>query len=182
MRKSVISILLVVVMLFSFHYAAAEKSFEEQDAEFDALTDSVKRLEAIEEVLQNELPIYPIKGWEGEYSFDAYTIVPVIADKQNGKQYAGMPFLITGTVLDIKGYGIDFKMDDGRYAIIAFDEYDSTKQEMVCFGNKPTRKGIRCNIFCTFSSFGYELLSDETYHFLASCTEQARIFCEKRGK
>ena len=182
MRKSVIAILLVVAVLLGTHYAAAENSFEELDAEFDALMDKTKRLNAIEAVITNGLPIYPDKGWEGEYALDAYTVVPVIKDREDGKQYAGMPFLITGTLLDVKGYGIDFQLDDGRMAIISFSEYDFADGKMLDFGMYPTGKGERYNIFCTFSSFGFEMLSDETYHFTATCTEQAKLFCEKRGK
>jgi hypothetical protein len=182
MRKSVIAILLVVACLFCGHYAIAEKSFEELDAEFDALIDKSKRLQALEDVIMNGLTIYPDKSWEDEYAMDAYTVVPVIKDRDDGKQYAGMPFLITGTLLDIKGYGIDFQLDDGRYAIISFSEYDFDTEQMIDFGMYPTRKGKRFNIFCTFKSFGYELLSPETYHFTATCTEQAKTLCEKRGK
>lgn len=182
MRKSVISILLVVCLLFCVHYAAAEKSFEELDAEFDALIDKYKRLDALEEVIQNGLKIYPDKGWEGEYAMDAYTVVPVIKDEEDGKQYAGMPFLITGTLLDIKGYGIDFQLDDGRLAIVSFSEYDFKNGEMLDFGMYPVIKGKRYNIFCTFKSFGFEVISPETYRFTATCTEQAKKFCEERGK
>ena len=56
------AILLVVAVLLGTHYAAAEKSFEELDAEFDALIDKSKRLDAIEDVIMNGLPIYPDKG------------------------------------------------------------------------------------------------------------------------
>lgn len=182
MRKSVIAILLVVAVAFSMHYAAAEQSFDELDSEFDTLMDKAKRLDAIEEVITNGLMIYPDKGWEGEYALEAYTVVPTIKDRDDGKQYAGMPFLITGTLLDIKGYGIDFQLDDGRLAIISFSEYDFETEKILDFGMYPTRKGKRYNIFCTFKSFGYEMLSPETYHFTATCTEQAKLFCEKRGK
>ena len=182
MRKSVMAALLVVVLLFSIHYATAEQTFEELDAEFDALLEKAKRLDAIEEVFSNGLSIYPNKSWEGEYAMEAYTIVPAIADREDGKQYAGMPFLITGTLLDIKGYGIDFQLDDGRLAIISFSEYDFETEEIIDFGMYPTKKGERYNIFCTFKSFGYEMLSPETYHFTATCTEKAKLFCEKRGK
>ena len=182
MRKSVIAILLVVALLLCGHYAVAEESFEELDAEFDALMDKMKRMEALEAAIMNGLTIYPDKSWEGEYAMDAYTVVPVIKDKEDGKQYAGMPFLITGTLLDIKGYGIDFQLDDGRLCIISFSEYDFKTGETMDFGMYPVRKGKRYNIFCTFKSFGYEMISPETYRFTATCKEQAKKFCEERGK
>ena len=182
MRKFTMAILFAVLLIFSLHCAAAELSFDELDAEFDALMDKAKRLDAIDAVMKNGLMAYPDKGWEGEYALEAYTVVPLIKDEDDGKQYAGMPFLITGTLLDIKGHSIDFQLDDGRLATISFSEYDFETGKMIDFGMYPVIKGRRYNIFCTFKSFGYEMLSPETYRFTATCTEQARLFCEKRGK
>ena len=182
MRKTVIALLCIVALLFCWHNVLAEQSFEELNEEFDSLIDKVKRLNALGDVINNGLVIYPDKSWEGEYAMDAFTVVPYIKDRDDGKQYAGMPFLITGTLLDIKGYGIDFQLDDGRLAIISFSEYDFETEKMIDFGMYPTRKGNRYNIFCTFSSFGWEIISPETYHFTATCTEQAKLLCEKRGK
>lgn len=182
MKKALAATLLVVVSLFCLYNATAEQSFDELDSEYDLILEKWNRAKAVGEVINNGLPIYPDKGWEDEYAMEAYTSVPLIADREDGKQYAGRPYLITGTLLDIKGYGIDFQLDDGRYAIISFSEYDFETDEFADFGMYPTAKGSRFNIFCTFSSFGYELLSPETYHFTATCTDLARTFCEKRGK
>lgn len=181
MRKSVIAILLVVVTLFTMHYAAAEQSFEELNSEFDALMDKMKRLDAIDAVMHNGCLIYPDNGWEAEYAFEAFTIFPQIPAGERGGDYCGMPFLLTGTVLDKKGYGIDFRLDDGRLAIISFSEYDFENSKMVYFGKEP-KVGARINVYCTFSSQGFEMLDDNCLHFTASVTEEAKNLCLQRKR
>ena len=181
MRNRIFAILSVVVLLLGSHYAVAEQSFEELDAEFDSLMDKMKLLDAIDEVFHNGCLIYPDGGWEAEYGFDAFTIFPQIPEGETGSDYCGMPFLLTGTVLDSKGYGIDFKLDDGRLAIVSFSEYDFENSKMISFGSEP-KVGKRVNIYCTFSSQGYEMLDPNTLHFTASVTEDAKRLCLQRQR
>ncbi|MBO6309386.1 MAG: hypothetical protein J6N70_11230 [Oribacterium sp.] len=178
MTKFVIA-LLTIAVLFCFSCGLCEESFDELSEQFHDLSNKIKRIDEIEKVYHNGLPTYPERGYEDEYAFDAYTIVPVIKDEEDGKQYAGMSFLITGTVLDAKGYGIDFELDDGRKCIVSFREYDFENSKMHRFGVNPPI-GTHCNIFCTFKSFGFEMLDDHCYRFLFTASEEAKMFCEKR--
>lgn len=182
MKRNLAALLLVVVLIFSFTYAGAEKSLDEITQEYKQLMDQWNRIEEIKKIFENGLPIYPEKSYEDVYAFDAYTVVPVIENDEEEQEYLGVPFLITGKLLDIKGYGIDFELDDGRKAIINFDGYDFEKKEMIDFGMYPTSKGKRFNIYCTFSGFGYELLDPNTYHFFASVTEDAKRLALQRKK
>lgn len=178
MRKYVISVLLVVVMLFSFHNAIAEKSMEELDNEFDQLMHEYQQLTAVQEVLKNGLRVYPDNGWEAEYGFKCDTVLPAMADPEEAKAYIGMPYLLTCTVLQIKGYGLDIQLDDGRLGIVSLDTYDFSKKEMVSFGNGPILTG-KYNIYCTFTGMSHELIADDCLHFMISVTEDARQFALK---
>ena len=175
MRKSVTALLLVVVMLFCCTYATGEKSFEE-------LLEEYRKSQLIQEVFENGLRTYPDYSFEGEYAFVSDIAFPSDAiDRESGKPYCGNPYLLTGKCLDVKGYGIDFELDDGRLAIVAFDYYDSSKKAMVDLGNHP-KKGERCNIYCTFSSIGLEIISENCLHFMAGVTEEVKQLCLERGK
>ena len=71
MMKKLFSILLVVVTVFSFTYAAAESS--DLNKELYEILDSLNRIDAIDEVAHNGLLMYPDKGWEGEHAFESLT-------------------------------------------------------------------------------------------------------------
>ena len=179
MKRKIISILLVVVTAFSYTYAAADGT--DLNKELYEILDSLNRIDAIDEVAHNGLMMYPDKGWEGEHAFESLTFVPDMTIPENADYFCGEPFFLTGFVVDVKGYGIDFRLDDGRVVIISFDPYDFEKKEIVDMGNYP-RKGKRCNIFCTFQSIGWELIGENTLHFIASATERARELCLRSKK
>ena len=178
MRKSVIAILILVAMLFSFHYASADDEWDQLMTEYNQTMKEYKQLEAIQELIKNGRKIYPDNGWEAEYGFKCDTTFPQIKNEDDAKQYAGMPYLLTGEVLDVKGYGFDFRLEDGRLAIIALDKYDFDKKEFVKFGNGPWT-GEKINVYCTFRSMGYELLDPNCLHFLISVSELAREYALK---
>lgn len=180
MSKTAKAILLVVLLVFSFHYAVAEETMEELDTEFDSLMDRSERILAIRNVILSGLPFYPESSIEDDYTFDSSTVFPDIPAGEHGLEYNGMPFLITGTVLDVKGYGIDFQLDDGRKAIIDFNPFDFETLEMLDFGTAPW-KGDRCNIFCTFVKQSWELIDDNCLHFIASVTEDAKRLSQQRN-
>ena len=162
--------------------ALAEKTFEQLDEEYDLLLEEYSKIQSIKDVLNNGLRTYPDQSYEGEYAFSADVFFPSDAsDKESGKPYCGKPYLLTGTCIDVKGYGIDFLLDDGRLAIIAFDYYDYDTGELIDLGNHP-KKDTRCNVYCTFSSIGLELISRNCLHFTAGVTEKVKQIClEKAG-
>jgi len=177
--KKLIILLLILLLCCT---ALAEKSFEQIDEEFDMLMEEYSKFQAVKDVLYNGLRTYPDQGYEGEYAFTADVIFPSDAlDRESGKPYCGKPYLLTGTCIDVKGYGIDFLLDDGRLAIIAFDYFDYDAGELIDLGNHP-KKDIRCNVYCTFSSIGLELISKNCLHFTAGVTEKVKQIClEKAG-
>ncbi len=178
MRKTVMAMLLVVVMLFSVHYAAADDDWDQLMVDYNQTMKEYKQLEAIQALIENGRKIYPDNGWEAEYGFKCDTIFPQVKDEEEAKQYAGMPYLLSGTVLDVKGYGFDFKLDDGRLAIVALDRYDFDKKDFVKFGNGPWT-GEKINVYCTFKCMGYELLDPNCLHFLISVSELAKEYALK---
>lgn len=182
MMKKLVALLFVVVFMLCGHYAVAEQSFEELDAEFDQLLDKMKRLNAIDEVFHNGLLICPDGGWEDTYGLEAFTFLPGIPAGEHGDEYIGMPLLLTGTVLDKKGYGIDFQLDDGRKGIVAFDTYDFAAEKMIIFSTDWPRKGKRINMYCTFYGQGFEVIDDNCLHFYATVSDTAREYALKRKR
>ncbi len=187
MRRSVIAMLLVVAMLFSVHYAAADKSMDELDKEFDQLLEEYvkkqKELEQIETVknrVNNGLKLYPDNGWEDEYAFQCDTVIPQMANEEEARQYIGNPYLLTGKVLAVKGYGFDFQLEDGRLGIVSLDRFDFDTGEFVVFGNGPYTEGRKINVYCTFLGMSKELIADDCLHFLISVSEKARQFALKK--
>ena len=180
MKKMIVAVLVLFVMLLPT--CSAEKTFEQLDTEFDALLEENAKFQAVHDVLFNGLHTYPDQGIEGEYAFTADVAFPSDAvDKESGKPYCGMPYLLTGTCIDVKGYGIDFQLDDGRLAVISFDHYDFDTGKLIDLGNHP-KKDTRCNIYCTFSSIGLEMISKNCLHFTAGVTEEVKQIClEKAG-
>ena len=177
--KKLIILLLILLLCCT---ALAEKSFEQIDEEFDMLMEEYSKFQAVKDVLYNGLRTYPDQGYEGEYAFTADVIFPSDAlDRESGKSYCGKPYLLTGTCIDVKGYGIDFLLDDGRLAIVAFDYFDYDAGELIDLGNHP-KKDTRCNVYCTFSNIGLELISKNCLHFTAGVTEKVKQIClEKAG-
>lgn len=173
MKRRIAAILLLVAMAFCITNAGAEKSMEELNAEFDQLMHEYDQLQAIQDVFDNGLGIYPASGWEAEYGLKCDTEFPAFDTKEDGEQYRGMPYLLTGTCLDVKGYGIDFQLGDGRLAIIAFDAFDPETGSTILLGDHP-KKGERCNVYCTYKTMCWELLDPNCLHFYAGVTEQVK--------
>ena len=172
---------ILIVLLFCAD-AFAEKTFEQLDEEYDDLLEQYEKIQAIDGVLHNGLRTYPGNGFEGEYAYDADVAFPSdVLDRESGKSYCGLPYLLTGACLDVKGYGIDFQLDDGRLAIIAFDYFDYDTGKLIDLGNHPP-KGTRCNIYCTFSSIGAEIISENCLHFTAGVTEEVKQICLEKGE
>lgn len=178
MKKLIILVLILMLCCTAF----AEKTFEQLDEEFDTLLEEYNKIQAIQDVLNNGLHTYPDQSYEGEYAFTADVAFPSDAvDKESGELYSGMPYLLTGTCIDVKGYGIDFMLDDGRLAVISFDYYDFDTGKFIDLGNHP-KKDTRCNIYCTFSSIGFEMISKNCLRFTAGVTEEVKQIClEKAG-
>ena len=177
MRKSVIAMLLVVVVLFGFYNASADKTMKELDEEFDQLLEEYKQAEKeyrqikeIEKIFENRLRVYPENGWEAEYAFKCDTSLPDISE-ENYKDYVGKPYLLTGTCLKERGFGCTFKLDDGRILIVSFDIYDDG--DYTSFFPSPLEEE-RCNLYCTFTSWYHDIMNDGDLNFVASVTEKAR--------
>jgi hypothetical protein len=169
MRKTVISILLVVALLLSVTYAGAEKSFEEMDKEYDQLMESWKRTEAVSKVLKNGLPTYPKGSYNDEYAFDSLVELPNITE-ENYKDYVGTTYLLTGTCLEEKAFGCKFQLDDGRVLLVSFSIRNDGKYTSLL----PTPpEGKRCNLFCTFNSWYHDSWNKADLNFQASVTELA---------
>ena len=174
--KRLLSILLILVVLISAAYNAAAEY-----PEFRELLDDMNRVQALYDTIRNGLELWPEHCSQDEYFLDAYPVFPDAADPDEADQYFGMPFLLTGTVLACKGYGIDFQLDDGRLCIISFNpfDFDADPAASVSFGKEP-RKGKRVNIYCTFTGMSYELIDPNCLHFIASASEEARRLALQR--
>lgn len=180
MKRSVCAILLLVVALSCINYSCSE-SMNELTEEFDSLLETQKKIDRIMDIIQNGLPLYPEEGYRAPYAFSAETEFPDIPEGETGKEYAGMPYLLTGTCLAVKGYGIDFQLDDGRLAVVSFNQEDLKTKTVYDFGIYPS-KNTRFNLFCTFSSVGLEMISKNCLHFTASVTEEAKTLCLQRSR
>ena len=169
MKRNLTALLLVVVLLFSCTYASAEKSFEELDQEYDQLLESMKRSQAISEVLKNGLPIYPKESYNDEHAFDSLVDLPDITE-ENYRDYIGTTYLLTGTCIEEKGFGCKFQLDDGRILLVSFDIYEDGNYTSF-FPTPP--EGKRCNLYCTFDRWYHDSWNKADLNFTASVTELA---------
>lgn len=176
MTRKWFSILLIVALLFSGTYSFAEQ-LEDQDSEFDQLLSKYEKIEAIEKVFNNGLPIYPDGSYKDEYAFDCLVDLPEITE-ETASEYIGSTYLLTGKCVEKKGFGCVFQLDDGRKLLVSFDIYDDG--EYTDFFPVPGEK-LRCNLYCTFRSWYHDPMYETDLNFTASVTQKAVDYCKKVG-
>lgn len=119
MTKRVTALLLVVVMLFSFTYASAERSLDELVKEYKQLAKEEKRLEILGEKFSTAYT-YPLNAYKEEYGLLAEPELPRITE-ENQDQYVGTIFLLTGRIYNVENdREVYMTMEDGREAIFLF--------------------------------------------------------------
>ena len=143
MARKFIALLLLVVLAFSYTIAVAEKPMAELDHEFDQLMKIYK-------VYDNGFPIYPAESINEEFANAAETEFPVITDLESGRPYNGVPFLLTGTVVDVKGSTVYLKLDDGQTVSILFSYIGNDGYHE--YSPMPLKRK-QCNIYCIFEKY-----------------------------
>ena len=171
MRKSVMAILLVVVMLFSAHYAISEgdtdraKQIEDQD-----------RQNKISRILSSGTgKVLPADGYVFFSAMDCQLELPEIVDEETAKQYIGSRYLLHGKAVDYPGGVCCFELDDGRIIHIDFNLFIKSPAKILEFSPLPA-KGKELYVLCTFSHWSKYAEGNCNLMFVASVLQDVQDY------
>ena len=140
MRRSVIAMLLVVVMLFSVHYAAAETPKE-----------TIDRMERIKTVINNGLNVYPhfFDGMDNVTEVETFLPEDLTTNETTMVKAMAKIYLLTGTVTGFDNdfiWNVDFDGMPSKIMTFCYDDGTLHAKEGATF----PKCGEKANFYVTY--------------------------------
>ena len=173
MRKSVIAILLVVVMLFSMHYALSETATETktrtQQIEDEDRRDKISRI-----LSGTTASVYPRDGFDYFGAMDCALELPEITE-ENAQEYIGSRYLIPGKFTEFPGGVGCFELEDGRTIHVELSLFILSPMKKIEFETMPD-KNREIHLLCTFSHWSKYAEGNCNLIFIASVLQDVQDY------
>lgn len=160
MSKSVRGLLLLVVLILAFNYAAADTLQDEFDQlleDYKRQSDIIDRMEQIKLILKNGLKTYPNPASDNMLLENVQLSLPdgFEHDYPTMVDMLGVPYYLTGTVLKKENliWYVDFS--GVTVQVLALCYYDSSTKQTKPDAVVP-RIGEQANFFITFYTYDFD--------------------------